>query len=178
MNKEMAMLPTLMIYGDYFLTDELISMIQTDGETYLVPEAARQSLETLRGLATGEREYSFKPYMIDVYPNVAANLMKMHDMGAVIGAGSDIGGTETGFFGRFADELCLYAAAGLSNSRVLHMATSINARILDMSGEIGAVGRGMQADLIAVDGDPVKDLDALRSVALVLKGGTVMRSEI
>lgn len=178
MKNEMAMLPTMMIYGDYFLTDELIDMIQTKGETYLMPEAAKQSLGTLEGLATENREYSFKPYMIDVFPNVVANLKKLSDMGATIGAGSDIGGTRTGFFGRFTDELKHYAAAGIPNSRILHMATSINARTLDMAEEIGAVKKGMLADLIAVDGDPVIDLDALDNVDLVLKGGTVVRSHI
>jgi len=178
MNKDMAMMPTLMIYGDYFLTDELIDIVQTDGEKYLVPEAARQSLETLKGLDTEEREYSSKPYVIDVFPNVAANLMKLHDMGATIGAGSDIGGTRTGFFGRFTDELKHYAAAGIPNSRILHMATSINARILDMAGEIGAVKKGMQADLIAVAGDPIEDLNALDNMDLVLKGGVVVHSNV
>jgi len=172
------MMPTLMIYGDYFLTDELIGMIQIDGEKYLMPEAAKQSLEALEGLAFETPEYSFKPYVIDVFPNVVANLKKMHNMGAIIGAGSDIGGTRTGFFGRFTDELKHYAAAGISNFRILHMATSINARILDMDREIGRVKKGMLADLIAVEGDPVEDLDALDTVDLVLKGGMVIHSKI
>lgn len=178
MKKDMAMMPTLMIYGDYFLTDELIGMIQTDGEKYLVSEAAKQSLEALEGLAFETTEYSYKPYVIDVFPNVVANLRKLHDMGSIIGAGSDIGGTRTGFFGRFVDELMHYAAAGIPNSRILHMATSINARILDMASEIGTVRKGMLADLIAVDGDPVENLDALNSIDLVLKGGVVIDSQV
>jgi len=46
-------------------------------------------------------------------------------MGATIGAGSDIGGTASGFFGRFTDELKHYANAGISNFDILQMATSI-----------------------------------------------------
>jgi imidazolonepropionase-like amidohydrolase len=53
----------------------------------------------------------------------------------------------------------------------LQSATSIAARVLHM--EIGQVKAGMLADLIAVEGDPVKEISALRRVKFVMKGGTV-----
>jgi hypothetical protein len=66
-----------------------------------------------------ETEYNdlqFDPqYARNMFPNVMSNLKKLHRMGATIGAGSDIGGAASGFFGRFTDELKHYANAGISN---------------------------------------------------------------
>ena len=54
-------------------------------------------------------------------------------------------------------------------------ATSINAEAIGMSDRIGALAPGMEADLIAIDGDPTKDVSALRRVRFVMKGGTIYR---
>jgi len=54
--------------------------------------------------------------------------------------------------------------------------TSLNAEALGLGGKIGALGPGMEADLIAVDGDPLTDITALRRVVFVMKGGNVYRN--
>lgn len=53
--------------------------------------------------------------------------------------------------------------------------TSLAAEALGLGGRIGSVAAGMEADLIAVDGDPLRDIEALRRVVFVMKGGTVFR---
>ena len=55
-------------------------------------------------------------------------------------------------------------------------ATSLNAQALGLGDRIGTIAPGMEADLIAVDGDPVADITALRRVAFVMKGGRVYRN--
>jgi imidazolonepropionase-like amidohydrolase len=55
-------------------------------------------------------------------------------------------------------------------------ATSLNAEALGLQGMIGTLAPGMEADLIAVDGDPLSDITALRRVVFVMKGGTVYRN--
>jgi imidazolonepropionase-like amidohydrolase len=57
----------------------------------------------------------------------------------------------------------------------LRSATSVNARVLHMSDKIGAIKPGLLADVIAVEGDPTKDVGALRQVRFVMKGGVVYR---
>jgi imidazolonepropionase-like amidohydrolase len=53
--------------------------------------------------------------------------------------------------------------------------TSVSAESLTMSDKIGTLSPGMEADLIAVDGDPLKDITALRRVVFVMKGGKVYK---
>ena len=56
-------------------------------------------------------------------------------------------------------------------------ANSRAAESLNMQNEIGSIAPGMQADIIAVDGDPLKDVTAVRRVVFVMKGGRVYKSE-
>ena len=55
-------------------------------------------------------------------------------------------------------------------------ATSLNAEALGLADRIGSVAPGMEADLIAVEGDPVADIAALQHVVFVMKGGRVYRN--
>ncbi|WP_406693351.1 metal-dependent hydrolase family protein [Sphingomonas cannabina] len=82
-------------------------------------------------------------------------------------------GGDTGVFahGRNAREIELMAEWGLGPAQALIVATSGNAAILGWQDRIGAVRPGLAADLIAVNGDPTKDIAAIEHVALVLKAG-------
>lgn len=66
---------------------------------------------------------------------------------------------------------------GQDAMQALVSATGLAARSLGLEGEIGAVAAGMTADLIAVRGDPVAEIEALEDVVFVMKDGTVVRYE-
>jgi imidazolonepropionase-like amidohydrolase len=83
-----------------------------------------------------------------------------------------------GAHGRNAEELvCRVQAGGQSPIDAITSATSLTATSLRMADQIGAIAPGLQADIIAVRGDPTKDITALRHVMFVMKGGTVFRNE-
>ena len=78
--------------------------------------------------------------------------------------------------GTNAREMELMADAGMPPAEVLIAATSGNARIFHMD-RVGHIAPGMLADLVAVAGDPTRDIAAVRAVRFVMKGGTIVRDE-
>jgi len=91
-------------------------------------------------------------------------------MGVTILSGSDVGTFPHGNNAREIERMVDY---GMPKLDALRSATSVAGRVLHM--DIGRVKGGMLADLIAVEGDPVKDVTALRNVKFVMKGGTIYK---
>jgi imidazolonepropionase-like amidohydrolase len=96
------------------------------------------------------------------------------DAGVTIASGSDVGVFAHGDNAR---ELEAMVKFGMPLIDVLRSATSVDAKVLHMSDKIGAVKPGLFADVIAVEGDPTKDVEALRKVRFVMKGGVIYREK-
>jgi imidazolonepropionase-like amidohydrolase len=108
-------------------------------------------------------------------PNIArkrASFKAALDAGVTILNGSDVGVFPHGDNAR---ELELMVDYGMPATAALKSATSTAARVLHMESQIGAVKPGLFADLVAFDGDPTKEIGALRRVKFVMKAGTVYR---
>ncbi len=91
--------------------------------------------------------------------------------GIKIAFGTDMGGipwTES-----IANEFGYMVKFGMSPMDAIKSATSTAANLLDKNGELGVIAPGAYADIVAVQGDPLATIDALKSVTFVMKDGTV-----
>jgi imidazolonepropionase-like amidohydrolase len=70
-------------------------------------------------------------------------------------------------------ELETWVSSGLTPGHVLQLATSGGAKFLGQSSELGAIAQGRKADLYLVEGDPTKDITAIRKGRLVMKGDAI-----
>jgi imidazolonepropionase-like amidohydrolase len=96
------------------------------------------------------------------------------EAGVTIASGSDVGVFAHGDNAR---ELEAMVSWGMPLVDALRSATSVDARVLHMEDKIGQVKPGLFADLIAIEGDPTRDVSALRRVRFVINGGEIYRND-
>jgi imidazolonepropionase-like amidohydrolase len=82
-----------------------------------------------------------------------------------------------GSFGRLGDELIYRVEVGGQDPMdAIVAATSLAAESIELENDIGSIAPGMRADLIALDGNPLEDITALRRVVFVMKGGRIYKN--
>ena len=102
-----------------------------------------------------------------------ANARYLHELGVPLVAGNDAGWRYTRF-DDFYKEIGHLHQAGMTTLEALHAATGRAAQACRLAHQIGTLAPGRIADLIAVRGDVLDDLTALRDPALVMQGGAVV----
>jgi imidazolonepropionase-like amidohydrolase len=147
-------------------TAEVFEMMKQRNVAFCPTLAATESTTRYRGWKKG----------VDADP--AGITQKKRMFKTALASGVTIcNGSDVGVFahGTNALELELMVEYGMTPIQALKAATSVNARIMHRETEFGRVAPGLLADLVAVQGDPTKNIAQLRQVKFVMKGGQIHR---
>ena len=175
--KEATLAGCTQIEHGVFATDEVLRLMAERG-TYFDPQCGlvfRNYLEN-RAKYEGIGNYNEAGFaaMERAIPLAVAAFKRARTIpGLKIVWGTD---AVAGAHGRNVEDLvCRVQDGGQPPMDAIISATSLGAQALGLGDQIGTIAPGFQADIIAVDGDPTKDITALRRVVFVMKGGRVYR---
>jgi enamidase len=141
----------------------------------LIPELRTAYESSWTAVQTQDRS---KPY-VTVFPKLMKLEKMFADAGGTLLAGTDptgYGGVIPGFSGK--REIELLVEAGFTFPAALKIATLNGARYLGRDAKIGSLTVGKRADLVVLDGDPMRDAKALEQMALVFKNGVGYKPDI
>ena len=168
---------TVVTHGSYATTAELQLMasrgVYFEPNIGLVSQNYLENRSRYYGVGNFNDEgFAFTEKGIPMKLEMFKNAMKVSGLKLLMG--TDAG---AGAHGRSAEEIIYRVQmAGQRPADALAAATSLNAQAIELGDRIGSIAAGMEADLIAVDGDPTKDITALRRVMFVMKGGKVYKN--
>jgi imidazolonepropionase-like amidohydrolase len=114
------------------------------------------------------------PIWRDLQQAVKDSFRKALAAGVPIALGTDVGGFPWDEINQ-AEELRRYVALGMTPWQALRSATVNAAELLGESGSLGTIAPGARADLIAMPGDPLRDITATERVSFVMKAGVVVK---
>lgn len=156
-------------HGTY-LSDATLALMKERG-TFFVP-----TYTTVIDLAEPGGDYDQAPLQIrgrHMLPRLRGTVQRAHRLGVKIVTGSDTSYGPTSVT-RIAQEVVHFVELGLPPLAAIQAATLAAAELLRMDDRIGVLEPGFEADLIAVDGNPIDDVRALQDVLLVVSNGYVV----
>jgi imidazolonepropionase-like amidohydrolase len=141
--------------------------------TYLVPTLYLMDWHKENAARSNLPDYVRKK-MEMVSAQGQANVKKAFAAGVKIGFGTDAAVYPHGLN---AHEFAVYVRLGMTPLQAIQTATVNDAGLLGWTDKVGTLEPGKFADIIAVDGDPLKDIATLQNVKFVMKGGDVVKNQ-
>jgi len=141
--------------------------------SYLVPTISAGKYVTEKAAIPDYYPAIIVPKALEIGPKIQDMFGRAYKMGVPI-----VFGTDAGVFphGQNAKEFGFMVEAGMPEDKALQSATIVSAEVLEMPTQIGQIAKGFYADIIAVDGNPLKDIKTMENVTFVMKGGQVYKN--
>jgi imidazolonepropionase-like amidohydrolase len=153
------------------MDDEAIALFKKHG-TYYVP-----TLTGGRYVADKARDAEYysplvRPKAAAIGPQIQATFARAHKAGVKIAFGTDAAVYP---HGENAKEFAYMVEGGMSPLETIRSATLAAADLLDQSGRLGSIEPGYAADIVAVSGDPLRDITLLQQIRFVMKDGVIYK---
>jgi imidazolonepropionase-like amidohydrolase len=157
-----------------FMDDECIELFKKHG-TWLVPTIIAGKSTADSAKIPGYYSAIVTPKALATGPKIQATFAKAYKAGVKIAFGTDAG---VFMHGKNYLEFQYMTEAGMPAMEAIKSATIGGATLLGVESTIGTIQKDKLADIIAVDGDPLKDISAMGKVVFVMKDGKVYKSSL
>ena len=154
-----------------FMTDEIIELMREKG-TYWVPTNMAGEWVAEKAKEPGYFPEIVRPKAAAIGPAIRQTFKKAHAAGVKIAFGTDSGVSAHGDNAR---EFELMVEGGMPPMKAIQAATLEAARLLKVEDRLGTIEEKKLADVVAVEGNPLADIQAMHKVVFVMKEGVVFK---
>jgi len=155
------------------MSEEVMRLMKERG-TYLVPTITAGKFVAEKAEQPGYFPAIIVPKAKTIGPKIQETFKKAHKAGVKIAFGTDSGVSP---HGENAKEFLYMTEVGMSNYEALRSATVYASDLMNVSDDYGTLEKGKKADIIAMDKNPIEDIEATLDVSFVMKGGVVYKKD-
>lgn len=153
------------------MSDETMDLMK-EYNSYLVPTITAGKEVTQKAEIEGYYPELVVPKALEIGPKIQDMFARAYKRGVPIAFGTDAGVFK---HGENAREFVYMTEAGMPAMEALQSATITNAKLLNMEDKLGQLAEGFYADIIAVDDNPVENINTLQEVKFVMKEGKIYK---
>ncbi len=157
-------------HGTY-MTTEVMKLMKRKG-TYYVPTITAGKWVGEKAAIDGYYPAIVQPKAAAIGPQIQKTFAKAYKKGVKIAFGTDAGVFPHGLNGR---EFKYMNEAGMPAIETIQSATITAAKLLKIDDRLGSIEVGKLADLVAVDGDPLKNISLMENISFIMKDGVVVK---
>ena len=150
-----------------FMTEEIMDLMISNG-TYYVPTISAGEFVAAKSKIGNYFPEIVRPKAASVGPQIGATFKKAHERGVKIAFGTDAGVQP---HGTNSDEFVYMVQYGMSPMKAIKSATINTAMLLGINDDLGSIDIGKTADIIAVKGNPILDIENIKNIRFVMKEG-------
>ena len=156
------------------LMDEEVMALMAEKGTFYVPTISAGKFVAEKAKIDGYFPAIIRPKALSIGPQLQATFGQAYRAGVRIAFGTDSGVSPHGENGK---EFAYMVEAGMPAAETLLAATIVSAELIGRADELGTIEKGKLADIVAVSGNPLEDINVMTKVSFVMKDGVIYKEE-